>query len=79
MPILMVAILTILTIHQILYKRDLMTNNETVRFITGGTLDINLYRGEHSDLQFVAKAGSDHYTPSSTVIFPKNCNYQIKV
>jgi hypothetical protein len=33
-----------------------MTNNETVRFITGGTLDV-VYRGEHSDLQFVAKAG----------------------
>jgi TonB-linked SusC/RagA family outer membrane protein len=59
-----------------LQTRDLMTNNETVkRFITGGTLDINLYRGEHSDLQFVAKAGADHYTLSSTVIFPKELQF----
>lgn len=60
-----------------LQTRDLMTNNETTkRFITGGSLDINLYRGEHSDLQFVAKAGSDHYTLTGTVIFPKELQFQ---
>ncbi|MGB5419001.1 SusC/RagA family TonB-linked outer membrane protein [Algibacter sp.] len=59
-----------------LQTRDLMTNNETTkRFITGGSLDINLYRGDKSDLQFVAKAGSDHYTLSSTVIFPKELQF----
>ncbi|MFV9551600.1 SusC/RagA family TonB-linked outer membrane protein [Algibacter sp. PT7-4] len=59
-----------------LQTRDLMTNNETTkRFITGGTLDINLYRGDRSDLQFVAKAGSDHYTLTSTVIFPKELQF----
>jgi outer membrane receptor protein involved in Fe transport len=53
-----------------------MTNNEaTKRFITGGSLDINLYRGDKSDLQFVAKAGSDHYTLTSTVIFPKELQF----
>jgi TonB-linked SusC/RagA family outer membrane protein len=59
-----------------LQTRDLMTNNETVkRFITGGTLDINVYRGDKSDLKFVAKAGSDHYTLASTVIFPKELQF----
>ncbi|MEP3838365.1 MAG: SusC/RagA family TonB-linked outer membrane protein [Algibacter sp.] len=59
-----------------LQTRDLMTNNETTkRFITGGTLDINLYKGDKSDLQFVAKAGSDHYTLTSTVIFPKELQF----
>jgi TonB-linked SusC/RagA family outer membrane protein len=59
-----------------LQTRDLMANNETTkRFITGGTLDINLYRGDNSDLKFVAKAGADHYTLSSTVIFPKELQF----
>ena len=40
-----------------------MTNNErTKRFIGGGTVDVNLYTGEHSDLKFVARAGVDHYS-----------------
>jgi len=60
-----------------LQTRDLMTNNErTNRFITGGTLDINLYRGDNSDLKFVARAGVDHYTLQSTVIFPKELQFQ---
>lgn len=59
-----------------LQTRDLMTNNETTkRFITGGTLDVNLYRGENSDLKFVAKAGADHYTLTGTVIFPKELQF----
>jgi TonB-linked SusC/RagA family outer membrane protein len=59
-----------------LQTRDLMTNNEsTKRFITGGTLDINLFRNDNSDLKFVAKAGSDHYTLTSTVIFPKELQF----
>ncbi|REE16899.1 TonB-linked SusC/RagA family outer membrane protein [Winogradskyella pacifica] len=58
--------------------RDLMTNNEsTQRFITGGTLDVNLYRGENSDLKFVAKAGADHYTLTGTVIFPKSLQFML--
>ena len=59
-----------------LQTRDLMTNNEaTKRFIVGGTLDVNLYRNDNSDLKFVAKAGSDHYTLTSTVIFPKELQF----
>ncbi|MDN3491941.1 SusC/RagA family TonB-linked outer membrane protein [Winogradskyella bathintestinalis] len=59
-----------------LQTRDLMTNNEsTQRFITGGTLDVNIYRGENSDLKFVAKAGADHYTLTGTVIFPKELQF----
>ena len=59
-----------------LQTRDLMTNNERIkRFIVGGTLDINLYRSDNSDLKFVAKAGADHYTLLSTVIFPKELQF----
>jgi len=60
-----------------LQTRDLMTNNEqTNRFITGGTLDVTLYRGDNSDLKFVGRAGVDHYTLQSTVIFPKELQFQ---
>lgn len=60
-----------------LQTRDLMTNNErTQRFITGGTVDVNLYRSEKSDLKFIAKAGVDHYTLTAKVIFPKELQFQ---
>ncbi len=59
-----------------LQTRDLMTNNETTkRFIVGGTLDINLYRSDNSDLKFVARAGTDFYTLSAKVIFPKELQF----
>ena len=59
-----------------LQTRDLMTNNErTVRFITGGTLDINLLRTDNQSLKFTAKAGVDHYTFTSKVIFPKELQF----
>ena len=60
-----------------LQTRDLMTNNErTKRFIVGGTLNINLYKSDNSDLKFVAKAGSDSYTLTAKVIFPKELQFQ---
>ena len=60
-----------------LQTRDLMTNNErTQRFITGGTVDVNLFRSEKSDLKFIAKAGVDHYTLAAKVIFPKELQFQ---
>ncbi len=59
-----------------LQTRDLMTNNEsTKRFIIGGTLDVNLYRSDNSELKFVARAGTDSYTLASTVIFPKELQF----
>lgn len=59
-----------------LQTRDLMTNNErTKRFIGGGTLDVNLYKGEHSNLKLVARAGVDHYTMTAKVIFPKELQF----
>ena len=59
-----------------LQTRDLMTNNEaTKRFILGGTLDINLYRSDNSDLKFVARGGTDSYTLAATVIFPKELQF----
>nr|WP_321221588.1 SusC/RagA family TonB-linked outer membrane protein [uncultured Psychroserpens sp.] len=59
-----------------LQTRDLMTNNEaTRRFILGAGLDVNLYRGDNSDLKFVLKAGTDSYTSVGTVIFPKELQF----
>ncbi len=59
-----------------LQTRDLMTNNETtIRFITGATLDVNLYKSDKSDLKFIARAGADHYTLTGTVIFPKDLQF----
>lgn len=59
-----------------LQTRDLMTNNEsTKRIISGGSLDINLYRSSNSDLKFVAKAGVDNYTLQGKVIFPKELQF----
>lgn len=59
-----------------LQTRDLMTNNEsTKRFISGGSLDINLYKSSNSDLKFVAKAGVDNYTLQGKVIFPKELQF----
>lgn len=60
-----------------LQTRDLMTNNErTNRFITGGTLDVNLLRTDNQSLKFVAKAGVDHYTLTAKVIFPKELQFE---
>ncbi len=59
-----------------LQTRDLMTNNETTkRFITGATLEVNLYRSANSDLKFIARGGVDHYTLTSKVIFPKELQF----
>ena len=59
-----------------LQTRDLMTNNETTkRFIGGGSLDVNLYRSDNSDLKFIARGGVDHYTLTGTVIFPKELQF----
>jgi len=59
-----------------LQTRDLMTNNErTARFITGGTLDVNLLRTDNQSLKFVARAGVDHYTLTAKVIFPKELQF----
>jgi TonB-dependent starch-binding outer membrane protein SusC len=59
-----------------LQTRDLMTNNErTARFITGGTLDVNLLRTDNQSLKFVARAGVDHYTFTAKVIFPKELQF----
>ena len=59
-----------------LQTRDLMTNNETTkRFISGATLDVNLYKSDNSDLKFIGRAGVDHYTLTGTVIFPKNLQF----
>lgn len=60
-----------------LQTRDLLTNNERVnRFILGGSLDINLFRKDNSNLKLVTKAGVDSYTLAATVLFPKELQFQ---
>ncbi len=60
-----------------LQTRDLMTNNERInRFILGGSLDISLFNTDNQSLKFVTKAGVDHYTLTSKVIFPKDLQFQ---
>ncbi|MDE1205227.1 SusC/RagA family TonB-linked outer membrane protein [Tenacibaculum larymnensis] len=59
-----------------LQTRDLMTNNERIkRFIVGGSYEYDIYRNDNSSLKFVAKAGTDHYTLTATVIFPKELQF----
>lgn len=59
-----------------LQTRDLMTNNERIkRFIVGGSYEYDIYRNDNSSLKFVAKAGTDHYTLTATVMFPKELQF----
>ncbi len=60
-----------------LQTRDLMTNSERVnRFILGGSLDVNLYTKENSNLKLVTRAGVDSYNMEAKVIFPKELQFQ---
>ncbi len=61
----------------VLQTRDLVTNNEkNSRFITGGSLNANLFRGEKSDLKLIVKAGLDTYTFVTRAIFPKILQFE---
>jgi TonB-linked SusC/RagA family outer membrane protein len=56
--------------------RDLMTNNEKVsRLIAGGTLDVNLFRNDNSNLKLVLRAGFDTYTLKTNVFFPRELQF----
>ncbi len=61
----------------VLQTRDLMTNNErNSRFITGGNLDITLYRSDHSNLKATLRAGIDTYSFKTNVQFPKTIQFE---
>ncbi|MCW8980832.1 MAG: SusC/RagA family TonB-linked outer membrane protein [Altibacter sp.] len=60
-----------------LQTRDLVTNREDVnRFITGGTLDFDIYRADNSNLKLQLRAGVDYYELVNTAIFPKELQFQ---
>ncbi|SDE53028.1 SusC/RagA family TonB-linked outer membrane protein [Ulvibacter litoralis] len=60
-----------------LQTRDLITNRETVnRFITGATLDFNIYDAENSSLKLQLRAGVDYYQLVTKAIFPKELQFQ---
>ncbi|MDX1461807.1 MAG: SusC/RagA family TonB-linked outer membrane protein [Marinirhabdus sp.] len=60
-----------------LQTRDLVTNNERVnRFIMGGTMNLDFYRGDNSNLELVLRGGLDMYGQQSRAIFPKALQFQ---
>ncbi len=60
-----------------LQTRDLVTNNEKVnRFIIGGTMNMDLYKAEQSNLELVLRGGLDMYGQQSRAIFPKALQFQ---
>ena len=60
-----------------LQTRDLVTNNERVnRFIMGGTMNLDLYKAEKSNLELVLRGGLDMYGQQSRAIFPKGLQFQ---
>ncbi len=60
-----------------LQTRDLITNKEEVnRFITGATLDFNIFEMEQQDLDIQFRAGVDYYNLVNTAIFPKELQFQ---
>ncbi|MBL4663674.1 MAG: SusC/RagA family TonB-linked outer membrane protein, partial [Flavobacteriaceae bacterium] len=60
-----------------LQTRDLVTNNETVnRIIMGGSMTLDLYKADNSNLEFVLRGGLDFYGQQSRAIFPKQLQFE---
>jgi len=60
-----------------LQTRDLVRNNETVnRFVMGGTMNMDVYRGDNSNLELILRGGLDMYGQKSRAIFPKELQFQ---
>ena len=60
-----------------LQTRDLVTNKEEVnRFITGATLDFNLFKKNDQSLDVQLRAGVDYYNLVNTALFPKELQFQ---
>lgn len=61
----------------ILQTRELVVNNEAVeRFITGGTVNIDLFKKEKSNLELILRGGLDFYAFNSIAFFPKELQFQ---
>ncbi len=60
-----------------LQTRDLVRNNETNnRFIIGGTINLDLYRADNSNLELILRGGLDFYGLKTRAIFPKALQFQ---
>jgi TonB-dependent starch-binding outer membrane protein SusC len=60
-----------------LQTRDLSTiNEETNRFLGGGSLNVNLLRRNNSLLRLLLRGGFDYYNLASTLYFPESLQWQ---
>lgn len=60
-----------------LQTRDLITNNEKInRIIMGGTMNMDFYRNENSNLELILRGGLDFYGQQTRAIFPKPLQFQ---
>ncbi len=60
-----------------LQTRDLVRNNETNnRFIIGGTVNLDLYKADNSNLELILRGGLDFYGLKTRAIFPKALQFQ---
>ncbi|RMA66260.1 SusC/RagA family TonB-linked outer membrane protein [Ulvibacter antarcticus] len=60
-----------------LQTRDLVRNNETVnRFIMGGTVNLDIYKADNSNLELILRGGMDMYAQKTRAIFPKELQFQ---
>ncbi len=60
-----------------LQTRDLVTNNESVnRFLFGFSGNLDIYKADNSNLEFIFRAGLDFYGQQSRAIFPKALQFQ---
>lgn len=60
-----------------LQTRDLVTNNEKVnRIIMGGSMNLDIYKAEKSNLELILRGGLDFYGQQTRAIFPKELQFQ---
>jgi len=61
----------------LLQTRDLVRNNETNnRFIIGGTINLDIYKADNSNLELILRGGLDFYGLKTRAIFPKALQFQ---
>ncbi len=60
-----------------LQTRDLVTNNEKVnRIIMGGSMNLDIYKAERSNLELILRGGLDFYGQQTRAVFPKELQFQ---
>lgn len=63
-----------------LQTRDLVRNNEKVnRLIMGGSMNLDIYKNDNSDLELILRGGLDTYGQQSRAFFPKALQFQTPV